>query len=207
MRLAVVGAAGRTGAHVVRQALNRGHQVTAVARRPEAVATQHRQLRTVRADAFDTDSLRAAVDGADAVVSTLGNGSSRAPTRLYSGGVTNVLDAMATCGIRLIVVVSAVPVGGSTGHPALERLVLVPVLRRVFGPTYEDMGRMEELLGAGDLGWSALRPPRLVERPATGHYRLADRPLPRARSMAYADLATALLDAVGAPRGTVFIAG
>src|SRR4051812_31387148 len=38
--------------------------------------------------------------------------------------------------------------------------------------------------------------PRLVDRMPTGHYRLAAEPLRRARSLTYADLATALLDSL-----------
>src|SRR4051794_26474756 len=55
----------------------------------------------------------------------------------------------------------------------------------------------EALLRCSDVEWVALRRPRLVDRAATGRYRVdADRPLRRARSMTYAELAAALLDAL-----------
>lgn len=56
---------------------------------------------------------------------------------------------------------------------------------------------METLLRCSDVDWVSLRPPRLVGRSAKGQYRLqAATPLPRARTLTCADLATALLDAV-----------
>jgi nucleoside-diphosphate-sugar epimerase len=134
------------------------------------------------------------------VISTLGVGTSRAPTTLYSRGTANVLAAMRTRGIRSLAVVSAAPAGPRAEQPFLERRLAMPILDRFFGATYEDMRRMEEELGESGVDWVALRPPRLVGRGATGHYRLdARKPLPKARSLTYADLAAALLDSLDRP--------
>ena len=76
----------------------------------------------------------------------------------------------------------------------------MPVLDRLFSAGYDDMRRMESLLAGSDREWFALRPPRLLEKPGTESYRIDHKPLPRTRSLTYADLATALLDvATGEP--------
>lgn len=197
MRLAVIGANGRTGSEVVERALQRGHEITAIARRPEQVTRSDARLTTVAADALDRKAMHAALVNATGVVSALGVGSSRAPTTLYSEGIANVISAMDAHGIARIAVVSAVPAGPRAAHPPLERRVLLPILDRVFGATYEDMRRMEGLLLASNVDWVALRPPRLVGKPATGRHRVdAAKPLPKARSLTYGDLAEALLDAM-----------
>lgn len=195
MRLAVVGAAGHTGSQVVEQALARGHDVTAIVRRPKAMLRQDRHLTTAEADVLDRESVVTALVHAEAVVSTLGIGTSREPTVIYSQGITNVLSAMDANRITKLAVVSAMPVGSRAEQPFLVRGLLLPVLEHVFGATYGDMRRMEITLRASDVDWIALRPPRLVDRAATGHYRMdANQPLPKGRSITYADLATALLD-------------
>lgn len=197
MRIAVVGATGRTGRQVVEQALARGHRVTALARRPADVDLRHEHLAVAAADVLDPDRLGAALAGSEAVVSALGVGTSRKATVVYSQGVSNVLGAMQAAAITKLAVVSAAPVGPRDGQSFVERRVLLPVLDLVFGATYDDMRRMEAILRDSDVDWAALRPPRLVDRPATGHYRVqADRALPGARSIPYADLATALLDSL-----------
>jgi putative NADH-flavin reductase len=197
MHLAVVGATGRTGRQVVLQALSRGHTVTAVARRPEALGLRDDRLTLVAADVLDPGALLDPLAGAGAVVSTLGVGTSRAPTTVYSQGMTNVLHAMQANGVRRLSVISAAPAGPRDEQPFLERRLLMPVLDRVFGATYEDMRRMEALLQASDVDWTALRPPRLVDKPGTGRYRLdRQKPLARSRSLTFADLATALLDSL-----------
>jgi len=197
MRIAVIGATGQTGRRVSEQGLARGHHMTALARRPEAVTLRDKNLVIAQADVLEADQLTAALTGAEAIVSTLGAGASRAPTVIYSQGITNALSAMDQNGISHLAVISAAPVGPRDEQPFLERRVAMPLLERVFGATYDDMRRMEALLRTSDVNWVSLRPPRLVNRPATGSYRLdATRPLPKARRITHSDLASALLDSL-----------
>lgn len=196
-RLAVIGANGRTGGRVVRQAVSRGYEVVAVARAPATSLAGMEGVQVVAGDALDRDAMRAAVAGCDAVVSALGVGTSRKPTTVYSGGVGNVLAAMEAHDVGRIVVVSAAPVGPSSGHPPFQRRVLLPVLRRFLGAQYADMERMEAALRASDVDWVSLRPPRLIDKPGRGTYRLdIDAPLRGGGSLRCDDLATALLDAL-----------
>lgn len=58
---------------------------------------------------------------------------------------------------------------------------MMPILDLFFGASYDDMRRMEAVLGASDVNWISLRPPRLVDRPGVGAYRVqSDLPLPKA---------------------------
>lgn len=196
MRIAVIGAGGSTGERVVAQALQRGYEAVAVARRPLDAFVGVAGVKNVIADALDADAIGAAVDGCDGVVSALGAGS-RAETNLYSEGAANLVAGMSTHGIRRIAVVSAAPVGDRSVHPPLQRRIVVPLLYRVFGAAYRDMERMEATLAESDLDWVSLRPPRLIARKGRGEYRMrADAPPKGGRSLRYDDLATALLDVV-----------
>ncbi len=195
MRVAVIGSTGHTGAQVVIQALASNHQVIAVARHPNRSTGPDAGLVSMVGDVLDQHSMNRALADADAVVSALGIGASRNPTVVYSHGTANILRAMQAHSIRKLAVISAAPVGPRTEQPFVERRIIMPVLERIFGATYDDMRRMETELGRSELDWVALRPPRLLDKPATGSYRLdANRPLPKARSITYADLAAALLD-------------
>ncbi|PZS38494.1 MAG: hypothetical protein DLM62_13470 [Pseudonocardiales bacterium] len=62
------------------------------------------------------------------------------------------------------------------------------------------MRAMEAVVAASDRDWTVFRPPRLTNTAATGRYRLAvDAPLPRARTVSRADLATAMVAAAQDP--------
>jgi putative NADH-flavin reductase len=195
MKIAVIGAAGRTGRQVVGQALDRGHEVVAVARSPEKLNMTGDRLTVAAADVRDADALARAVDGADAIVTTFGAAAGRAPTDVYSAGISNVLAALNGGATRRLAVLSASPAGPRAEQPAALRLLVLPILDRFFGAAYADLRRMETVLvGRSDLKWTCLRPPRLLDRPATDGYRLDRKPLPRSRSLTYPDLASALLD-------------
>jgi putative NADH-flavin reductase len=178
MKIAVVGANGRTGRIVVKNALARGYQVVAVTRTDGVLQPGDENLTTVRADVRDADALKLAMVGADAVISALGAGRSRAPTDVYSTGVSNTLGAMEASGAAKLAVISAVPAGPWEEQPLLQRRFALPLLQRFFGASYDDMRRMETILKeTTDVDWISLRPPRLVNKPSKGAYRIDIRPL------------------------------
>ena len=72
MNLLIFGATGGTGRALVEQALAQGHVVTAFARNPAKVSTTHDNLRKVRGEISDYDSIETAMSGQDAALSALG---------------------------------------------------------------------------------------------------------------------------------------
>lgn len=197
MKIAVIGANGRTGRIVVNDALARGHQVVAVTRGDRVSEPGDDNLINARADVRDADGLKRALVGAEAEISALGAGTSRVPTDVYSTGVTNTLGAMRSTGAAKLAVISAVPAGRWEEQPLLQRRIALPILQRFFGASYDDMRRMETILQeTTEVNWISLRPPRLVNNPAKGAYRIDVRPLARARAITYGDLAIALLDSL-----------
>ncbi len=79
MKLLVFGATGGTGSRLVEEALQQGHVVTAFARDPSKMHLAHANLRLVRGDILQPDSIETAVAGQDAVLSALGT---RLPIRI-----------------------------------------------------------------------------------------------------------------------------
>lgn len=73
MKIALIGASGRVGRHILAEALERGHQVTAIVRRPERVSS-HPNLTTVKGDALNMAELAPQLKGHDAVISAFSPG-------------------------------------------------------------------------------------------------------------------------------------
>jgi putative NADH-flavin reductase len=189
MKLTIFAATGRIGRHLLRQALDARHEVTAVVRDPAkltGILPPGAEVRTVTADllAPDPELLRSAVGGADAVLSCFGPSGARDAGHTTEG-TRPITDAMQATGVRRIVVVSASPVSTtpSPGRPhpprhdpgegPLIRWVGKPLGRLVYGRHFADLARMEDLLRESGLEWTAVRPPRLTDRPPTHDYRTA----------------------------------
>ncbi|MCC3771967.1 NAD(P)-dependent oxidoreductase [Streptomyces sp. UNOC14_S4] len=73
-KIALFGANGNIGQRILREALDRGHQVTAVVRDPAKVTVTHPALTVVTGDVLDPASVAKAAEGQDVVVSAVGGG-------------------------------------------------------------------------------------------------------------------------------------
>lgn len=54
MKIALVGASGFVGTAILKEALNRGHEVTAIVRNPEKITVKNDHLHIEKADVLDT---------------------------------------------------------------------------------------------------------------------------------------------------------
>lgn len=203
MKLVVFGATGPTGRLVVQQALDAGHDVTAVTRRPDSFSVRAAGLSVVGADVADADGVDRAVGGTDAVISTFGVPYGRKPITLYSTGVSSILRSMHRHGVMRLVCVSSTSVSmeSAPGESLLWRRALKPFLRRVVGRTlYDDMERMEQLVQASDRDWTIVRPAGLFTSPTpTRDYEVSTRHL-LGRVTSRADLAETLVREAVTPR-------
>jgi len=198
LKLLVIGATRGTGRQVMQQALAAGHAVVALARDPARIdvpsSVPDQRLSVVRGDVLDPSSLAPAMADRNAVISTLGVTSGRAPTTLYSQGMRNIIQAMRATGVRRLVAVSAAPLSIDDGDTLPSRLLLKPLLWALYRPVYADMARMEDEIRQSGLDWTIVRPPRLTDKPPSGRYRTAiNGSVRRGYIIARADLAGAIL--------------
>ena len=118
MKIAVFGATGQTGKHLVEQALAAGHEVVAFARTPSKLQANHERLSIVTGDAQDLASVERAVAGVDAAVSALGP-TANAPDYQVARGMGNILVAMKNKGVRRLVVAAGAGVEDPQDRPTL----------------------------------------------------------------------------------------
>lgn len=202
MKLTVFGATGGTGQEIVRQALDAGHQVTAVVRDPARFTMTGERLEVFRADLTDAQALRPAVAGRDAVLSGLG-ARSRKDAGIATRLTRTVLGAVEPEGVRRLVVVSAAPVGPAPEDDGFLDRTMRGIVSAVLKDIYADLREMEAELAGSATDWTVVRPPRLQDKPLTGTYRKVLGGFPRAgRFLARADVAHAMLAALG-DRATV----
>jgi nucleoside-diphosphate-sugar epimerase len=172
VKLAIFGANGQTGRLATALALNAGHQVVAVTRRPREFPLAGPGLTVSEADVRDASAVRPVVSGVDAVVSTLGVTFTREPVDTYSVGTANIVAAMHAARARRLVVVSSTAAYPTRRSRAPLSLRLVePILTRTIGKTvYDDVRRMESIVRDSGLEWTIVRPSGLFDLPERTDY-------------------------------------
>jgi putative NADH-flavin reductase len=186
MRLALLGATGRIGGHVLNWALSAGHEVTALARDPASLPNVA-GVSVIAGQATDVAAITEIADGADAVVSALGPRGAKTPALLATAAEATVA-AMGKVGIRRLVCVSAAGafIEDDPDTGAVIKFILPKVLAKVFA----DVRAMESVVSASDLDWTLVRATRLVNAPQTGRYRVRpDFPPVGGRTIARGDVA------------------
>lgn len=190
MQITVVGGSKGTGRALAEAALDAGHVVTVVTRSGEAPEG----ARVVRGSATDADVARDAVEGADAVVVTVGGaeGEPRARTKVTEA----VIHAMQSSGAKRLVVQSSLGAGDSGKQmPAVLRTLMQLLLRRPL----QDHEAQESAVRASGLDWTIVRATGLTDKPATGQWQAltTDQPGTLRGTIARADLAQYLLEVLG----------
>jgi putative NADH-flavin reductase len=195
MKIVVFGATGGTGKQIVECALAAGHEVIAVARKPEAVITDHEKLRVAKGDVLDPESVAAAVAGADAVLSAIGPADNKHPGTLISDGIKNIVAACTAARVPRFVFESGLMVGDGRGLSLISKIG-VSIYRRLNKELCADKRIAEATIQASSLDWVIVRPVALDDSPARGNYKTGtDIRLNAAAKMSHADVADFMVKA------------
>ncbi|MET0335030.1 MAG: NAD(P)-dependent oxidoreductase [Rhizobacter sp.] len=203
MKIALIGGTGFVGSAVLDELLNRGHQVTALARDPGKYASRD-HLTAVKADALDASQIAHAVEGADAVISAYNPGWKEPQIHdLFLQATRAIFDGVKRSGTKRLLVV------GGAGS-----LFVAPGVQGVDTPQFPAEWKQGALAAREALNlirqedaldWTFLSPAALLAPgPRTGKFRIgaddllmdADHPA----GISVADLAVAIVDEIENPR-------
>lgn len=194
MKIALIGASGNIGSEIAREALRRGHTVTAVVRPAKPKSGDLPGLQTRPADLFDAAALRDAVHGHDVVASAYGPGAGDPGTVLK---VTAALMAAArSAGIARLVVVGG---AGSLEIGPGAQLVDSPDFPAAYkAVALAHRDAFKHLRQAADLKWTFFAPAAMIgPGEKTGRYRVGRKTLiadaSGASKISYADYADAFV--------------
>lgn len=203
--IVIYGATGEVGSEAVREALERGHRVTAVSRNPASVETQHASLSVVKGDLLDRASVAATAAGNDVVIlsvrGVIGDSGS-AESALQFIAAETLVDVLYTMGDgapRLL------HVGGSGSLEVEPGVVFAEKLPRILLPKGLEVEILGQILAlefyrkVDDVNWTYVTPPRnFTNGPRTGVFRIGgDRALEDERGrcrLSRTDFAVALID-------------
>lgn len=199
MRIAVLGATGRTGKELVTQALGAGHEVVAYVRRPEAVPPAA-GLTVIGGQLDDEETLASALEGCDAVMVALGNPIRQASAPLMQIAIPTVIAAAKRAGVGRVVVLSALGVGATYAN---TRYPYRLGCRTFLAGNFRDHHQGERQLEDSGLDWTTIHPGPLADGQRTPNPTVIDaatgKAMPRAPRTMRADVAATMLHALTDP--------
>ena len=160
MKIAVLGASGRAGSEITTELAARGHAVTAIARKPEAIPTVA-GVTVVQGDASDPAALAALIKGSDVVVSALH----------FDIPAVTLLSALKSAGVPRLLVTG--------GAASLE---VAPGVRLIDTPEFPEEWKvfaqggitfLDALKAETEIDWTFFSPAAVIEEtPRLGRFRL-----------------------------------
>lgn len=159
MRIALLGATGRTGQLVLAEAARRGHEVSALARHPQEVPLN--DVVWVAGDIRDPQALTRVIEGTDVVISAVGARGRDAD--LHTVLARHTIAAMTTAGLSRYVGISVGGIDLADDEKGTRDRVIGALARALAGTATND--RVRELKAWQDsaLDWTLIRVPRLVD--------------------------------------------
>jgi putative NADH-flavin reductase len=168
MKILLLGATGRTGKLIIKEAEKRGHTISAIARDPEKLKGY--KVEITKGTPYDYETVEKAITGCEAVINTL-NVSRKsdnlwapltAPKDMISSSASNVIKAMGKIGITRFVTIGTIGAGRSwkTLPVFLKIFVSISNLKYAF----LDHGKQEEILEKSNIDYTICRAPMLSDK-------------------------------------------
>jgi len=196
MKIALIGATGFIGSALRKEALARGHAVTALVSRPERL-TEEPRLKVLQSDARKPELLAPQLEGHDLAISAFSGHGDSDVYGYYMQGVRSIIEAARRARLpRLLVVGGAGSLEVSPGVTLID----TPQFPKEYKATAEGARDALKLLRSqADLDWTMLSPAPVI-RPGerTGKWRVGgDRLL--GDEISVEDYAAAMLDEAEKP--------
>jgi putative NADH-flavin reductase len=162
--IAVLGANGRTGIEIVKQALEKGWVVKALVRDKQKIKLANPNLHVVEGNPMRIDEVTKVVEETDAVYVALNIGRKTdmpwskvvSPLDLLRVSIDNTINAMQENGVKRVITVSAWGTGDS--YKETNWIFKFLIKKTNVGVAYAGHEDQERLLRKSGLDWTSVRP-------------------------------------------------
>jgi len=172
-KIALIGASGFVGSAILNEAINRGHNVTAIVRNPEKITVKSANLSVVKADVSSADVVAEVCKGFDTVISAYNPGWTN--PKIYDETLTvypAILSGVKKAGVKRILCVGGA--GTLFCAPGL-RIVDAGTIPAEILPAVKSLGEfyLNTLTNEKQIDWVFFSPAGSLEPgERTGNYRL-----------------------------------
>lgn len=195
MKLSIFGATGKTGQILVRKALERGHEVMALARTPSKMTFQHQDLTIIQGDVRSADVVAFAIEDADGVINAIGP-TPNSPDDLMKKAAENIVSGMKEHGVQRLIWSTGAGVESLQDEPTFMHKAISFLLKIVSKDVLENSLRGAEIVQNSNLKWTIARAPMLTNEPGNRDFYVGYVGSEMGRALSRENFADFMLDLV-----------
>ncbi len=170
MKIVLFGATGTIGTRILKEALSRGHEVTAVSRNPSKLQIDDSRVQKVVGDVLEADDVARVAAGNDSVVSAVGPSRAGGDPKMLIDSIKSLHTGLVRAKVKRLIIVGG---AGSLEVAPGKLLIDTPEFPAAWKPLASAAGEaLKKIRKIDDLDWSYLSPAGLIEPgERTGRYR------------------------------------
>ncbi|QYA26121.1 SDR family oxidoreductase [Gramella sp. MT6] len=169
MNILIIGGTGKTGKELIKQSIEKGYLVTALARNPQKIELNHSHLILKKGDVLKPETFGDAFKGQEAVLSALGHKKFIIKTSILSEGTKNIIAEMKRQNIKRFICITSLGINDSKFKLGLYyTLFLIPFILYFY---FSDKSNQEKIIEESNLDWTIVRPGHFVSGRRTGKYK------------------------------------
>lgn len=203
-KIALIGASGFVGSAILKESLERGHNVTAIVRHPEKITLEDAKLEVKQGDVMSVETVEKLVKGADVVISAYNPGWTNPDIAADTTGTyKSIVEGVKKAGVQRLLIVGG---AGSLYVAPGKRVMDTGAIPESFIPAIESLAGV--LYGLqkdeNELDWAFFSPAgNIAPGERTGKFRLGKDNLIVGENgeshISVEDYAVAMLDEVDSP--------
>ncbi len=171
MKIVIFGANGKTGIHLVNQALKGGHYVRAFVHGSYDQLPKNKNLEIFEGDATDANAVNLALADMEAVISVLGHGRNT-PPHMQTMSMENIIASAQAHNIMRIISLTGSGVRTSGDRPGIVDRFLNFMLKIILKDRIQDGIEHAQVLKKSDREWIIVRATKLTDGKLTKDYQI-----------------------------------
>ncbi|MCD1159582.1 NAD(P)-dependent oxidoreductase [Peribacillus frigoritolerans] len=160
MNITVFGANGQIGQQLINIALQNGDTVKAFVRRKGALNYSHPNLTIIVGSLADEKNVTKAIQGQDAVISTLGphlNGGRKVKELPIRNAHEMILKVMEAQGVKRFITLATPSAKSNVDKKQIATVIPALMPKLFFPPGYQEMKGIERLVNTSKVDWTVVR--------------------------------------------------
>ncbi len=160
-KIAILGANGKAGKFLVKEALDKGYQVKILTRNSNNIKITNENIEIISGDARDFASIRKLLKGCGAVINAVGQPKNE--SYIFSTVTKHILEAMKEFKIKRYIVISGGSLNVTGDQKGIVNKIGATLFKVFLSKMMQDKYKELQIIQSSEVDWTIVRLPFVIE--------------------------------------------